>query len=293
MIADTWGTPIPATTRVVQIEPGPIPTLTASAPASISARVASPVATLPAITCRSGYFSLIIFRQFSTFWEWPCAESSTMTSTLAATKAATRSSTFAVIPTPAPQSSLPWESLAARGYLIVFSISLMVIRPLRLKSLSTIGSFSFLAFARIFFASSRVMPSGAVIRPSLVMDSLIFLVKSVSNFRSRLVMMPTNFLPSVIGTPEILNFAINASASARVCSGDRENGSVMTPFSERFTLSTSSACASIDMFLWMIPIPPCLAIAIAMRCSVTVSIPALIIGMFSLIFFVSHVVKST
>lgn len=30
---------------------------------------ASPVATLPAITCRSGYFSLIIFRQFSTFWE--------------------------------------------------------------------------------------------------------------------------------------------------------------------------------------------------------------------------------
>ena len=29
------GTPTPATTRVVQIEPGPIPTLTASAPASI------------------------------------------------------------------------------------------------------------------------------------------------------------------------------------------------------------------------------------------------------------------
>jgi len=49
--------------------------------------------------------------------------------------------------------------------------------------------------------------------------------------------------------PEIRNLAIRASASARVCSGDRENGSVMTPFSERFTLSTSSACASIDIFL--------------------------------------------
>ena len=67
----------------------------------------------------------------------------------------------------------------------------------------------------------------------------------------------------------------------------------MTPFSERLTLSTSSACASIDIFLWIIPMPPCLAMAIAILCSVTVSIPALIIGMFSLIFFVSHVVKST
>ena len=33
--AVTWGTPTPATTRVVQIEPGPTPTLTASTPASI------------------------------------------------------------------------------------------------------------------------------------------------------------------------------------------------------------------------------------------------------------------
>ena len=31
------GTPMPATTRVVQMEPGPMPTLTQSAPASISA----------------------------------------------------------------------------------------------------------------------------------------------------------------------------------------------------------------------------------------------------------------
>ena len=38
-IAVICGTPTPATIRVVQIEPGPMPTLTASAPASISARV--------------------------------------------------------------------------------------------------------------------------------------------------------------------------------------------------------------------------------------------------------------
>ena len=47
------GTPTPATTRVVQIEPGPMPTLTPSAPASTSAYAASAVAMLPAITSNS------------------------------------------------------------------------------------------------------------------------------------------------------------------------------------------------------------------------------------------------
>ena len=168
----------------------------------------------------------------------------------------------------------------------------MVISPFKWKSLSTIGSFSFLAFARIFFASSKVIPSGAVIRPSEVMLSLIFFVKSVSNFKSRFVIIPTNLPPSQIGTPEIRNFLMRSSASCKVCSGERKNGSVITPFSERFTLSTSSACAWMDMFLWMIPIPPCRAMAIAMRCSVTVSIAALIIGIFKTIFFVRCVVNS-
>ena len=148
------------------------------------------------------------------------------------------------------------------------------------------------ALARICFASSKVMPSGAVISPSEVMDSLIFLEKSVSNFKSRLVIIPTSLPFSVIGTPEILNLAIRLSASCNVCSGDKENGSVMTPFSERFTLSTSSACASMDIFLWIIPIPPCLAIAIAILDSVTVSIAALIIGIFNTIFLVRCVFKS-
>ena len=44
------GTPMPATIRVVQMLPGPIPTLTTSAPASIRSRVAAAVATLPAMS---------------------------------------------------------------------------------------------------------------------------------------------------------------------------------------------------------------------------------------------------
>ena len=53
-MAVIWGTPMPATTRVVQMEPGPMPTFTQSAPASIRALVASAVATLPAMSCTSG-----------------------------------------------------------------------------------------------------------------------------------------------------------------------------------------------------------------------------------------------
>ena len=54
LIALICGAPTPATIRVVQIEPGPIPTLTASAPASTKAVAAAPVAILPPITCTSG-----------------------------------------------------------------------------------------------------------------------------------------------------------------------------------------------------------------------------------------------
>jgi hypothetical protein len=54
-IAVICGTPQPVTIRVVQIEPGPIPTLTASTPASARAIAPSAVATLPATICKSGY----------------------------------------------------------------------------------------------------------------------------------------------------------------------------------------------------------------------------------------------
>ena len=50
MIALIIGTPMPATTRVVQIDPAPMPTLTASTPALMSASVASAVATFPAMS---------------------------------------------------------------------------------------------------------------------------------------------------------------------------------------------------------------------------------------------------
>ena len=57
-MAVIWGTPTPATTRVVQMDPGPMPTLMPSAPALISASAASAVAMLPAMISRPGKVAL-------------------------------------------------------------------------------------------------------------------------------------------------------------------------------------------------------------------------------------------
>ena len=84
------GTPTPATTRVVQMLPGPMPIFTASAPASISASAPSGVATLPAITCTTLDSFLIALTASSTPREWPCAVSTTITSASAATRARAR-----------------------------------------------------------------------------------------------------------------------------------------------------------------------------------------------------------
>ena len=64
---------------------------------------------------------------------------------------------------------------------------------------------------------------------------------SVSNFMSRLVIMPISLPLSQMGTPEIRYLAISSSASASVWPGASQNGLVMTPFSDRFTMSTCSA----------------------------------------------------
>ena len=128
-IALICGTPMPATTRVVQMEPGPMPTLTQSAPALMSASVASGVATLPATSWMSGYFSLTSLTTRMMFAEWPCALSSTSTSAPASIRAPARSRTSFVTPMAAAQSRRPAESFAELGYFITFSISFMVMRP--------------------------------------------------------------------------------------------------------------------------------------------------------------------
>ena len=61
-MAENWGKPTPATILVVQIEPGPIPTLIPSAPALIKNFAASAVAIFPTMisTSLKFFFNFLI-----------------------------------------------------------------------------------------------------------------------------------------------------------------------------------------------------------------------------------------
>ena len=78
-IALNCGTPIPATSLVVQIDPGPIPTLTISTPNFIKNFAASAVAIFPAHkVVLLVLFFFIIFIISATFLLCPCAVSTTI-----------------------------------------------------------------------------------------------------------------------------------------------------------------------------------------------------------------------
>ena len=117
--------------RVVQIDPGPMPTLTASAPASIRARVASAVATLPAITCTAFDNPLASSTARATSRLCPCAVSITITSHSASISARVRSSPFSPTVVAAATRRRPAASFVAEGYVTAFSMSFTVIRPMQ------------------------------------------------------------------------------------------------------------------------------------------------------------------
>src|SRR6056300_187772 len=105
--AENCGKPTPATTLVVQIEPGPIPTLTASAPASTKNLAASGVAMLPTTTSNCLNFDLISLSTFTTPSVCPCAVSIITASTPAFTRASALSTASPVTPIAAVTLNLP------------------------------------------------------------------------------------------------------------------------------------------------------------------------------------------
>ena len=78
--------------------PGPIPTLTASAPAAARSATPSPVATLPATTSTSGHAAFSSCTASIAASAWPCAMSSTSASTSASISASERIEVVAADP---------------------------------------------------------------------------------------------------------------------------------------------------------------------------------------------------
>ena len=160
---------MPVTTRVVQIEPGPMPTLMASTPASMSASAAAgggdvaaderavPHAPqladggLHAVGVAVGGVDHDARRRRPRSGPWP-----------------DRRRRARCRPRRRPGGD-PTASLVASGKSIFFWMSLTVMRPRSTPSPSTTGSFSMRFWRKMSCACSRVVPTGTVTRFSLVM----------------------------------------------------------------------------------------------------------------------------
>ena len=160
-IAVTWGTPTPATTRVVQIEPGPTPTFTASTPASTSACAPGPRGDVAADDLHVGGRGVglepadhvqqqpgVAVRGVGDEHVDPGLDQGSSRAPRRRRRSRSR----------APTRSRPSSSLVASGYFSVFTKSLTVIRPVRRPCGSTSGSFSILCLARMAAASSAAIP---------------------------------------------------------------------------------------------------------------------------------------
>ena len=232
LIAVICGTPTPATIRVVQIDPGPMPTLTASAPAARRALAASPVATLPAMTSNCGCCRLMARIRSITPLECPCAVSTTTTSTPARNSNSSRSSESPPTPTAAPTRNLPCPSLAAFGCSVAFKISFTVTKPRKWPCLSTTKTRSILCRCIKPCASSKGVPTGTV--TSLLAGVIMVWTGSssrVSKRRSRLVTIPTTLPALTTGNPEIRCWRLKAMTSRTFISGSIVIGSDSTPVS--------------------------------------------------------------
>ena len=95
-----------------------------------------------------------------------------------------------------------------------------------------------------------------------------------SKRRSRCVTMPTTFVPMHHRHAGDARERVSSMTWRMVMSGETVIGSRITPLSNFLTRATSRACASMVMFLWMMPMPPSCAMVMARRASVTVSMAA-------------------
>mmetsp|Transcript_50508 Transcript_50508/g.109917 ORF Transcript_50508/g.109917 Transcript_50508/m.109917 type:complete len:294 (+) Transcript_50508:772-1653(+) len=276
----------------------PMPTRSPSTPLSIRCFACLFVTTLPPTTWISGS-SCLIQRTISC-WKTlsPWLLSMMTASTPAAASLRTRSLSAGRVPTAAATLSLFCESLVASGKSVCFCRSFRATRATRQPSEVTIGSLAFFESIRVWFAAFRSTPSGAVTSfPIGVMMEPTCAARSFRKSVSRFVTTPRSFEPilpsTVTGKPVKPHFLRSSSSSASVVAVGMHLGSMMKPLLYCFTSITSLHCSSTGRFVWMTPMPPCSAMAMAILLSVTVSMGLDTTGVRSGIFFEKREFSST
>mmetsp|Transcript_74333 Transcript_74333/g.187936 ORF Transcript_74333/g.187936 Transcript_74333/m.187936 type:complete len:298 (-) Transcript_74333:299-1192(-) len=269
------------------MEPIPMPTRRPSTPHSMRCFACCRVTTFPPTTCSSGN-SAFIHRMMSC-WKVlsPWLLSTMIASTPAATKARTRSRSAGLVPMAAATMRLPFLSLVARGKSACLRKSVRATNATSRPPAVMIGNLPSFFSRRIWLALASSTPSSATARSANFFITALTCVEARLSRKSvsRLVTRPTSFDPilpsSVTGKPVKPCLRRKSSSSDRVMVGRMQIGSVMKPFLNFFTCMTSWTWASTVKFVWMTPMPPCKAIAMAILCSVTVSMGLDTMGVFN------------
>jgi hypothetical protein len=141
MMAETWGTPMPATMRVVQMDPGTDADLDARPPRRRSTPGPFAGAHVAGDKLHVGEIPLKRSPPDDVAG-MPVGGVDDRTSAPASSRPGRVSIISSPTPMAAPTRSRPMASLQALGYFLIFSISLMVIMPVRRPFLSTTSSFS-------------------------------------------------------------------------------------------------------------------------------------------------------
>mmetsp|Transcript_19418 Transcript_19418/g.49742 ORF Transcript_19418/g.49742 Transcript_19418/m.49742 type:complete len:289 (+) Transcript_19418:188-1054(+) len=281
------------------MEPMPMPTRRASAPQSIRCLACRFVTTLPATTCVVGYSDLIhlTISCWKTLSPWLL--SMMIASTPASTSILTRSLSVGRVPMAAATMRLLVLSLVAKGNSAFFLKSVRATSATNLPSGVTTGSFPFLDSRSLALASDSSTPSGAVtslsnlvMTPLTVVDCLSF-TKSLSRFVTRPSSLDPILPSSVTGKPVKPQVSRSLSSSASGVVGGMHTGSRMKPLLYFFTFITSLACTSAGRFVWMTPMPPSSAMAMAILASVTVSMGVETMGVLRVICLVNFADSST
>ncbi len=155
-------------------------------------------------------------------------------------------------------------------------MSLTVIMPRSWNLSLTTSTFSMRCWCSLAMTSSREAPSRTVTSRSF---GVITLRHRLAEARFEAQVAAGDDADqlaclSTTGTPEMRLARVSLSTSPMVMFGGTTIGSVITPDSYFLTARTSAAWRSAVMFLWMMPMPPSCASAMASLDSVTVSIAA-------------------
>mmetsp|Transcript_9387 Transcript_9387/g.26165 ORF Transcript_9387/g.26165 Transcript_9387/m.26165 type:complete len:239 (+) Transcript_9387:673-1389(+) len=234
------------------MEPEPMPTRRASAPASRSLFAWSWVTTLPPMTSSSGTFVLSHLIISIWYTESPWEESRMTMSIPSAARALARSLSAGRVPIAAPQRRRPFLSSegAPGGGRSFFDLTdARVIRPTSSPLSLTTGSLPFLDFKRISSSVSMSCDALPVTRSAAsVMTSLSFVDRSMAKSPSRELTRPRSLPPtmpvSVTTTDVKPREVARASHSARVASGPRTSGRVTYPSLCALTTLRCATCSS-------------------------------------------------